>query len=209
MADAGTMRIWGVICTIAGLAAALIALILMPSTISTEEMTTLPYTGSVIGSGVFTETYNLPRAQVRELVFHGGCVLFLAGVILIAVGRVGEMLGGGFYRQVQDPLSEPSVEPVASPILTAMPSPEFLARDPEDEARDARMNKILVGLVMLPVVLIAGIWLFATVSNATRGQSAGSTIAAAKADNASVEADEALNAAQGAADNAAKILEAR
>lgn len=90
------MKPWGIGLIVLGAIAALVALTIMPSTVSTEEMTTLPYTGSVIGSGRYTETYNLPRAQLRELVFHGGGILFLSGVLLLVGGMLDERLSALF-----------------------------------------------------------------------------------------------------------------
>lgn len=86
------MKSWGLGLIGLGAFIALVALVVMPSTVSTEEMTTLPYTGSVIGSGRYTETYNMPRAQLREMVFHGGGFVFLAGIVLLVGGMLEERI---------------------------------------------------------------------------------------------------------------------
>ena len=92
------MKNWGIALILLGGFAAIVALTVLPSTVSSEEMTALPYTGSVIGSGRYTETYNMPRAQLRELIFHGGGFVFLAGILLFVGGTVEERLRSAGLR---------------------------------------------------------------------------------------------------------------
>lgn len=85
------MTRWGIVIGLAGLALIITAMFL-PSTISNETMIDLPYSGASIGSGRYTETYNLVRAQVREMVLHGGLALMLAGVMLFVGGQIEQAL---------------------------------------------------------------------------------------------------------------------
>ena len=109
------MRNWGVAFALLGALAAIAALAFMRSSVSTEEMTTLPYTGTTIGSGRFVETYNLARAQLREMVFQGGGILFLAGIVLLVGASIGERL-----RSLGLAERNPSASPAAKEAVSAI-----------------------------------------------------------------------------------------
>ena len=108
-------------------------------------MTTLPLTGGVVGSGVFSETYNLARAQLREMVFHGGAVLFLAGVILFAAGSLEDRLRG-FTHELPIPVGPSEAEPIHDRAIHFDPS--------EDEAAQNKRIVATAGVVLLVIGLI-------------------------------------------------------
>lgn len=139
------MKDRGIACIVIGLVAAAIALFIMPSTVSTEQMTTLPLTGGVVGSGVFSETYNLPRAQLREMVFHGGAVLFLAGVILFAAGSLENRLRG-FTHELPNLVRPSEAEPIQERAIDFDPG--------EDEAAQNKRIVATAGVVLLVIIII-------------------------------------------------------
>ncbi|CAD7336096.1 hypothetical protein FIM10_04135 [Sphingomonadales bacterium 56] len=160
------MKIWGISLIALGAIVALVALTLMPSTVSTEEMTTLPYTGSVIGSGRYTETYNMPRAQLRELVFHSGGFVFLAGVLLFVGGALEELfktavgtgmrplaeVSGDSSSTSEDPV--PMARPSSSPAVLPPISDEAL----EAEAlRNKEMMAWVFGTILVVSMLVFGL----------------------------------------------------
>ncbi|MFB0875480.1 MULTISPECIES: hypothetical protein [unclassified Sphingobium] len=186
---------------IVGVVIAAIALLLMPSTVSMEDMTTLSYTGSVIGTGRFIETYNMPRAQLREMVFQGGGLLFLAGIVLLAAGTIQEALSALISRTGRgggegDDAASESIDRPAFPPL------------PLDSDEAARNRKIIAGLVVAVVIALAvlgvmGMMRDARTATGRKSDEANAMAAADAAENASRAADNAMNAALRAADEAA------
>ncbi|WP_179043586.1 hypothetical protein [Sphingobium lactosutens] len=191
------MKNWGMGLIALGAIIAAVALFVLPSTISQEEMTTLPYTGSVIGSGRFTETYNLPRAQIRELALHAGSVLFLGGILLFVGGTLEERIRATGSASV-------TVDTEASDGIGQVESvqaiPPYIHPDPEEAARNKTIAAwvIVISVVALAVVGFIG----ASRDRGAAEASAGSTESAAE--RASQAADDAMNAALNAADNAAR-----
>lgn len=138
-----------------GIAAAAAALVLMPSTIQTERMIELTSIGSRIGSGSFDATYNLPRAQLRELVllaggflFVGGCMLYGAGAVVAAVAR--RQLGTDASPSAD--ATTPQVSEPAASALVDFPD----AQEPNgDERKWVIIMAIAIGLIIVFVVGLA------------------------------------------------------
>ncbi|MAM72586.1 MAG: hypothetical protein CMO29_02085 [Tistrella sp.] len=154
------MKNWGIALIIAGALIATIALFIMSSTVSTENMRSLSDYGGMIGTGTYSEIHNLPRAQLRELVFQGGCVLFLAGVLFAAVGQIEERLAAiGFIGSGDARALAPQSAPIV-PFETAMAEPEtpqaaYIPPDPDELAREAARNKLLVSSIFIPFAILA------------------------------------------------------
>lgn len=160
------MKNWGMVLAGLGLGVAFIALLFLPSTVSTEQMTTLPYTGSVIGSGRFTDTYNLPRAQFREMVFQGGCVLFLSGILMwvggVLEGRLARTMAKSSDNAAKPSLPEeqanqsaangPDVSHRAQPVDRQLHDEAALAAE---AARNKEIMAVGVGAICFVVGLIA------------------------------------------------------
>lgn len=193
------MKIWGLLLILAGATVALVALLVMPSTLSAEEMMTLPYSGSIVGSGRFTETYNLPRAQLREMVFHGGGLLFLSGVILFVGGALDERLQRRTRSDATGIALEFANAETAEESRFAEPTP-IQPMDPDEAARN---KKIALGLVAAAVLILTAFFLV-SLSKANNSTSPDAMDAYNAAENASRAADNAMNAALNAADNAAR-----
>lgn len=111
------MTRWGIVIGLGGLALIITAMFL-PSTISNETMIDLPYSGASIGSGRYTETYNLVRAQVREMVLHGGLALMLAGVMLFVGGQIEQALRDGALASRPSPPVDAQVAPEPAMAVT-------------------------------------------------------------------------------------------
>lgn len=144
------MKNWGFVLIGAGALAAVIALLLMPSTVNTEQMTTLPYTGSVIGSGRFAETYNLARAQLRELIFQGGGVLFLGGCILL----VGGVLDDHLHRIATLRFGDLAREPVSVTVAAEGDVATYAAPAYTPDLEEAERNKKIVAAVIVIAVVV-------------------------------------------------------
>ncbi|WP_313326068.1 hypothetical protein [Sphingobium yanoikuyae] len=129
---------------------ALLALALLPSTVSNEEMTALPYGGGITGTGKYVETYNLPRAQLRELVFQGGIALFIAGTMLFVGGALDERLRSSHARSRRYEHAKPATEVQPSSQAEVYPSIN------DDEAH---RNKMIMAAIMLPVLMIIAIFI--------------------------------------------------
>ncbi|CAM5280164.1 Na+-transporting methylmalonyl-CoA/oxaloacetate decarboxylase gamma subunit OS=Sphingobium scionense OX=1404341 GN=GGQ90_002895 PE=4 SV=1 [Sphingobium scionense] len=182
-----------------GFVIAAFALMFMPSTVTTPEMVTMPYSGSLVGSGRSTATYNMPRAQLRELVFHGGGMLFLGGCILLVGGVLdGRLRGNAAARptvaerdDVAGTLAAPDQR---SPVADAN---GHISPLPDEVERNKRIigGVIVVGVIVLVVFGITGVTR-QTVPDEINIESA--------AENAARAADEAMNSAIDAADNAAR-----
>ena len=160
------MNNWGIALILLGGFAAIVALTVMPSTVSSEEMTTLPYTGSVIGSGRYTETYNMPRAQLRELIFHGGGFVFLAGILLFVGGALEERLtpvaGGGMQSLPETSTDGPGISQDPSSMAQPSPSPQIIPpishEALEAEAlRNKEMMAWVFGAILVVTLLIFGV----------------------------------------------------
>ncbi|KKW92237.1 hypothetical protein [Sphingobium chungbukense] len=146
------MKLYGILGLTIGALMAIVALTLLPSTVSNEEMTTLPYTGAVIGSGKFVETYNLPRAQVREMVFNGGLAVFLAGAIFFVGGSIGERLRQPSHHA-------PSAADGDTPSIQTPPIPAAL--DIPFSNDEATRNKMILAAIMLPIIMLVLVFLAA------------------------------------------------
>lgn len=167
------MKSWGVALTGLGAFIAIVALTLMPSTVRNEEMTTLAYTGTTIGTGRYSETYNLPRAQLRELAFQGGCALFLGGILLGVGGALEDRLRaiGTFTPAIgllHDPVPPP-VDGVTADTPALADRYQTARADPELLAAEAQKNKELLAYgaggiitVLLLVLLVA--WMYGSVA---------------------------------------------
>lgn len=191
------MKQWGVGLTIIGAIVAAIALLLMKSTVPIEGMTTLPLTGDTIGTGRYSDTYNLPLAQLREMIFQGGCVLFLGGAVLLVGGTIEELLKTRFSTDAR------SVADLPVHTDSMQPSPEYVTEYPEDVETDAVSSKMLARGLFGLIVLAGAIGLIATVMNAPKdgvvAPHSPATDSANAAENASRAADEAIAAADRAA----------
>ena len=149
------MKLCGMLSIAFGALIALLALTLLPSTVSNEEMTTLPYSGATIGSGKYVETYNMPRAQIRELVFQGGIALFIAGTMLFVGGAIDERLRSTPIQSWQRGSASPgSEEPDTQPTSQAAVYPSIN----DDEAH---RNKMIMAAILLPVLMIIAIFIVA------------------------------------------------
>lgn len=199
------MKNWGASLIVLGALTAAIALLILSSTVSTEEMRLADY-GGMVGTGSYSETYNLARAQLREMIFLGGIALGLAGVLLFVGGALDERLEGLAFPLKNDaPVADIPTTDIAD--VPSVPSPAYIAQDPEDEAKDALRNKVLVSLIFVPIAIIGVILLIVAQNSGSRSETAtttSSTDSANAAENASRAADEAMNAALRAADNAAR-----
>lgn len=153
------MKNLGGVLIVTGAAVALIALFIMSSTVSTENMRSLSDYGGMIGTGTYSEIHNLPRAQMRELVFQGGCVLFLAGVLLAAIGQIEERLaaigfiGGSDARAVAPP-SAPIVPFETATAEAETPNAAYIQPDPDELAREATRNKLLIATIFVPIAIM-------------------------------------------------------
>lgn len=146
------MKNWGMALAGIGLFIALIAMLLLPSTVSNEEMRTLPYTGTVIGSGRFTETYNLSRAQIREMVFYGGGFVFIAGIILIVGGILEAAILAFSYNADHPRVASEYTE--SAPIAGAAVQPTY---DHAAAAIEGQRNKEIVAWVFGGGCVVLGI----------------------------------------------------
>lgn len=196
------MKPFGISLALIGAVVVAVAFFLMPSTVSTEEMTSLPYTGAIVGSGHFTETYNMPRAQLRDMVAQLGEVLFLGGCILFVGGVLDERLRGGAAVAPAYP-GDPEVQGDADSYAAAAGLAEA--------ERNKRIvaGAIVAGVVILTIVGVIGASNSNRISGASSPDAAESSSAQSAAENASHAADEAMNAAMNAADNAAAAAAAR
>ncbi|MBG6116766.1 hypothetical protein IWY39_000570 [Sphingobium sp. JAI105] len=199
------MKKIGALLIVIGALLAAIALLILPSTVNTEEMRLADF-GGMVGTGSYSETYNLARAQLREMIFLGGIALSLAGVLLFVGGALGERLERLTFSIKNDQhvavIPESEIADVPS-----VPSPEYIARDPEDEAKDALFNKVLISLIFVPIAIIGAILLIVAQNGGLQSETEATmptADSANAAENASQAADEAMNAALRAADNAAR-----
>lgn len=184
------MRNWGIALLIVGTVVVAISLFLIKSTVSTEAISSVG--GTHFPTGGFSETYNLPAAASREMVFHTGIAILLVGAILFAAGVIDERL-----QSVFPPTLSPGAGISRSANISDTPDPAFIAPDPSEGDR----NKAIIG-AGIAVIFLGGMG-WAISANMQHDQYAGRPQAAAEAaQNASDAADNAMNAALGAAEDA-------
>lgn len=135
------MKEWGFGLIASGILIAAVALLLLPSTVATEEMINLTSLGSQIGSGRFTDTYNLPRAQLREMIFHGGGFVFLAGILLLVGGTLEDRLRDITGTSLAGATPAPSAAEGTAPNPTESVS---YARDEAAANAEAAKNKVMM-----------------------------------------------------------------
>lgn len=171
------MKNWGIALIIAGALIATIALFIMSSTVSTEDMRSLGDYGGLIGTGTYSEIHNLPRAQMRDMVFQGGCVLFLAGVLLFGFGHLAARM---------------------------LPPIEAVPVDTDDQVTHSEFSGSPVAAGLLGIVVIGGLLALALSSRSEKSaHESAISEQSVSSQNAMQAADDALNAAN-AADAAVK-----
>jgi hypothetical protein len=155
------MKQWGFGLISVGALIAAIALFLLPSTVRTEEIITLSSINSQIGSGRFTETYNMPRAQLREMIFNGGGMLFLAGILLLVGGMLDDRLSQS-AQSGEGPGGSTAALADADEV-TAEPKVAEFVYDGAGAEVEASKNKEIAAWVFGGLV-VAGLLLFAMLS---------------------------------------------
>lgn len=155
------MKSWGIALIALGAIAALVALIIMPSTVSTEQMNSIY--GTQIGTGSYTETYNMPRAQLRELVFHGGGFVFLAGILLFVGGTVEELLRGAGMWAGEPIGSQEAYSAAPDAQADSAPSAAPVYNFEAAEAAAIKNKEMVAWAFGVIVVLIVGVLLIAQI----------------------------------------------
>lgn len=187
------MKNWGICLLIVGLAMLAISLFLLKSTVSTETMSSIG--GTSFATGEFSETYNLPAAASREMVFHTGIAILLIGAIFFAAGAIEERLQSLF-----PPTLSPGAGISRSADISDNPDPAYIAPDPSEGDR----NKAIIG-AGIAIIFLGGMG-WAITANMRHDQYAGRPQATADAaQNASDAADNAMNAALNASEYAAAV----
>ena len=153
------MKSMGLGLTGLGVFIAIIALFLMPSTVSTEDMTTIY--GARVGTGIFNETYNLSRAQIRELVFHGGGFVFLAGILLFVGGTVEELLRGAGLRLAEPKGGEEALSAVPAATADSTPTTTPVYNFEAAEAAAIKNKEMVAWAFGAIILMVAGVFLIA------------------------------------------------
>lgn len=96
-----------------------------------------------------SDVLNIGLLQLQELVFIGGCTLFLAGAVLAGAGAVIEALGSATARS--------STLGGSQPVRTSLPisSEPVRQRTMEEAITDEGTFKLAIGAAVLAVVLLA------------------------------------------------------
>jgi len=174
------MKGWGITLMVMGALAAVVAMFLGHTVVTTlPDYSLTSITGTISTST--SEVANISKIQTQSLVFGTGAVLFLAGAIFVAGGAIAEQLAALAPPLVAE---APHAPAPSTPVPETPPVPELSPE--EQEARARRDNIVLWSMIGL-VVAVFAVMLVITAFNSPRQPAASDNISSDEANAAAYE----------------------